>query len=223
MMYNRARVSNLSKPLWNCLHSEQSPLSMLEYLIQFMAVRDALHLLQFWFSVDSFRKATSSSVSKETTSSVSMETASSVAKKTTTSSLTSTNHMAPSLQYPPRSNVVSIIRRNEGVCEPNNNTHSDVVDHCPLPSSSSSHTPSLSGALNQDNNTVTTTVGNSTVVEPTNRESYSDDYSNGGSGLKGGRGMNRDDDDMMVLMSNTDHQVKPLADLTRQHSLSESV
>ena len=57
--YGRSRVSKLSQPLWSCLHSDQSPLSVLEYLIQFMAAREALHLLQFWFSVASFEKATS--------------------------------------------------------------------------------------------------------------------------------------------------------------------
>lgn len=51
------RVSQLLKPLWNCLHEQSSPLSILEYLIQFMASRDAVHLLQFWFSVASFRNA----------------------------------------------------------------------------------------------------------------------------------------------------------------------
>ena len=55
------RVSQFCKPLWDCLNtSDQSPLSMLEYFIQFMAARNALHLLQFWFSVASFRGATPS-------------------------------------------------------------------------------------------------------------------------------------------------------------------
>lgn len=59
-MTSQMRVSQLCKPLWNCLH-EQTPLSILEYLIQFMAARDALHLLQFWFSVTSFKNAIPSS------------------------------------------------------------------------------------------------------------------------------------------------------------------
>ena len=58
----RERVSQLCKPLWECLNApDSSPLSVLEYFIQFMAARDALHLLQFWFSVASFRNAASSS------------------------------------------------------------------------------------------------------------------------------------------------------------------
>ena len=51
------KFSQLWKPLCNCLHDHSSPLSVLEYLIQFMAARDALHLLQFWFSVASFQNA----------------------------------------------------------------------------------------------------------------------------------------------------------------------
>ena len=54
------RFSQLCKPLWECLH-DQAALSVLEYLIQFMAARDALHLLQFWFSVASFKSASHSS------------------------------------------------------------------------------------------------------------------------------------------------------------------
>lgn len=146
-----------------------------------MAVRDALNLLQFWFSVDSFKKATSS-VSKETTP-----------------SLTSSNHTAPSLQHP-HSNIVSII---EGICEPN--IHSPVVDH-----SSSSNTSSL---LSQE-----TTIVNCTV-EPSNR--VNSDISNDGS-LNGGMKNGRDDNNMMMMMANSrDPENKPLADLTRQHSLSE--
>ena len=59
----RERVSQLCKPLWECLNAPDSshPLSVLEYFIQFMAARDALHLLQFWFSVASLRNAASSS------------------------------------------------------------------------------------------------------------------------------------------------------------------
>lgn len=57
----KTRVSQLSKPLWDCLHDHTS-LSVLEYLIQFLAAKDALHLLQFWFSVASFKKALASSV-----------------------------------------------------------------------------------------------------------------------------------------------------------------
>ena len=56
------RVSQLCKPLWDILH-DQTPLSVLEYLVQFMDTRNSLHLLQFWFSVASFRKATSSGLS----------------------------------------------------------------------------------------------------------------------------------------------------------------
>lgn len=59
----RLRVSQLCKPLWNCLH-DQSPLSILEYFVQFMTTRNALHLLQFWFSVASFKNAQSSSMTE---------------------------------------------------------------------------------------------------------------------------------------------------------------
>ena len=62
VLAGKGRVSRLCQPLLNCLHSDQSPLSVLEYLIQFMAARDALHLLQFWFSVTSFRNATPTSL-----------------------------------------------------------------------------------------------------------------------------------------------------------------
>ena len=57
----RARVSQLGKPLWDCLHDHTS-LSVLEYLIQFLTAKDALPLLQFWFSVASFKNALPSSV-----------------------------------------------------------------------------------------------------------------------------------------------------------------
>ena len=59
----RPRVSQLCKPLWNCLH-DQSPLSILEYFIPFMTTRNALHLLQFWFSVASFKNAQPSSTTE---------------------------------------------------------------------------------------------------------------------------------------------------------------
>jgi hypothetical protein len=62
VLAGKRRVSRLCQPLLNCLHSDQSPLSVLEYLIQFMAARDALHLLQFWFSVTSFRNAAPTSL-----------------------------------------------------------------------------------------------------------------------------------------------------------------
>jgi A-kinase anchor protein 10 len=60
---DKPRVSQLCKPLWNCLH-DQSPLSILEYFIQFMTTRKALHLLQFWFSVASFKNALPSSTTE---------------------------------------------------------------------------------------------------------------------------------------------------------------
>ena len=68
----QTRVSQLSKPLWNCLH-DQSPLSILEYFIQFMAAGDALHLLQFWFSVASFRNAIPSCATTTTTDTTQMD------------------------------------------------------------------------------------------------------------------------------------------------------
>lgn len=57
----KARVSQLCKPLWNCLH-EHTTLSVLEYLVQFLSAKDALHFLQFWFSVASFKNALPTSV-----------------------------------------------------------------------------------------------------------------------------------------------------------------
>lgn len=53
------KVSQFRKPLGSILH-DRGPLSTLEYWIQFLISRNGLHLLQFWFSVDSFKNASSS-------------------------------------------------------------------------------------------------------------------------------------------------------------------
>ena len=51
------RVSQLCKPLDHILH-DTSPLSLLEYFIQYMESAEGLDLVQFWFSVESFKHAT---------------------------------------------------------------------------------------------------------------------------------------------------------------------
>lgn len=53
------RTSQLYKPLAVILKDSEtgSALSMLEYFIQYMEEEDALHLLQFWFAVESFKTA----------------------------------------------------------------------------------------------------------------------------------------------------------------------
>ena len=54
----RNRTSQLCKPLAAILKdltAANTPLSMLEYFIQYMEEQDALHLLQFWFAVESFK------------------------------------------------------------------------------------------------------------------------------------------------------------------------
>lgn len=48
--------SNLCKSLDEVLH-DKSHLSMLPYFIQFMESVHAIHLVQFWFSVEAFRTA----------------------------------------------------------------------------------------------------------------------------------------------------------------------
>jgi len=48
--------SNLCKSLDDILH-DKSHLSMLPYFIQFMESVHAIHLVQFWFSVEAFRTA----------------------------------------------------------------------------------------------------------------------------------------------------------------------
>lgn len=53
---NEPRTSQLCKPLGHTL-KDTSPLSMLEYFIQYMESVEALHLTQFWFSVESFKAA----------------------------------------------------------------------------------------------------------------------------------------------------------------------
>lgn len=53
-----ARTSRLCKPL-RALLRESSPQSMLDYFIQYMEAKGALHLLQFWFAVETFKNATS--------------------------------------------------------------------------------------------------------------------------------------------------------------------
>lgn len=50
------RTSQLCKPLAAIL-KDSGALSMLEYFIQYMDEQDALHLLQFWFAVESFKIA----------------------------------------------------------------------------------------------------------------------------------------------------------------------
>ena len=57
-----SRTSQLCKPLAAILKDSGagSALSMLEYFIQYMEEKDALHLLQFWFAVESFKTATPS-------------------------------------------------------------------------------------------------------------------------------------------------------------------
>ena len=50
------RTSQLCKPLAAILR-DSGTLSMLEYFIQYMEEQDALHLLQFWFAVESFKIA----------------------------------------------------------------------------------------------------------------------------------------------------------------------
>ena len=53
---SEARMSQLCKPLSAVLR-DTSSLSMLEYFIQFMESIGALHLVQFWLSVESFKSA----------------------------------------------------------------------------------------------------------------------------------------------------------------------
>lgn len=53
---SEARMSQLCKPLSAVLRDTAS-LSMLEYFIQFMESIGALHLVQFWLSVESFKSA----------------------------------------------------------------------------------------------------------------------------------------------------------------------
>ena len=53
------RASQLCKHLLEIL-SDSSPLSMLEYFIQFMESVGAVHLVQFWFCVESFKSAVTS-------------------------------------------------------------------------------------------------------------------------------------------------------------------
>ena len=57
-----SRTSQLCKPLAAILKDTEagSTLSVLEYFIQYMEEKDALHLLQFWFAVESFKTATPS-------------------------------------------------------------------------------------------------------------------------------------------------------------------
>ena len=50
--------SNLCKSLNDILNDKQQ-LSMLPYFIQFMEEAKAIHLVQFWFSVEAFRTAAS--------------------------------------------------------------------------------------------------------------------------------------------------------------------
>jgi hypothetical protein len=52
------RTSQLCKPLIAILKDSEAgsaALSMLEYFVQYMEEQDALHLLQFWFAVESFK------------------------------------------------------------------------------------------------------------------------------------------------------------------------
>ena len=51
------RTSQLCKPLAAILKDSAGALSMLEYFVQYMEEQDALHLLQFWFAVESFKIA----------------------------------------------------------------------------------------------------------------------------------------------------------------------
>ena len=53
------RASQLYKHLLEIL-TDSSPLSMLEYFIQFMESAGAVHLVQFWFCVQSFKSAVTS-------------------------------------------------------------------------------------------------------------------------------------------------------------------
>ena len=73
------RTSQLYKPLAAILKDSEtgSALSMLEYFIQYMEEEDALHLLQFWFAVESFKtaapspKLTTTDYSRQSTTSTS--------------------------------------------------------------------------------------------------------------------------------------------------------
>ena len=53
------RTSQLCKPL-SAILKDSGTLSVLDYFIQFMESEGALHLLQFWFAVESFKNAISS-------------------------------------------------------------------------------------------------------------------------------------------------------------------
>ena len=53
--------SNLCKSLDEILH-DKSRLSMLPYFIQYMEFAGAIHLVQFWFSVEAFRAADSDEI-----------------------------------------------------------------------------------------------------------------------------------------------------------------
>lgn len=52
------RTSKLCKPLTAVLR-DSGPQSMLDYFVQYMEGEGSLHLLQFWFAVETFKKASS--------------------------------------------------------------------------------------------------------------------------------------------------------------------
>ena len=53
-----SQTSQLCKPLSAVLR-DSAPLSMLDYFVQYMETEGALHLLQFWFAIETFKNVTS--------------------------------------------------------------------------------------------------------------------------------------------------------------------
>ena len=203
----KARVSQLSKPLWDCLHDHTS-LSVLEYFIQFLAAKDALHLLQFWFSVASFKNALPSSVLPPNNSET-------VTESGTLSQVQSGFEVKDTRTLKPQQVTTSSITTG---------AHTITVVPTVLPNSvvqSRSPTP-FSASCDPSNGAGQSAPMTTELVEVNQSSGFSQEgikaFSTSMNGVRGRVGR---EDEVSKKMSNIECQRKP-PDITRQTSLSKS-